>query len=165
MLAAAAEFTPMLWYISEWNGFLNIKKNACLLSIRCWLACESMHCLWLILFFLQYVEFQASIKPLLSWLCSSSQQSRPARWEETEERGWMSKGGERRVLKTGERSLGGEESVELSFPSFIYFRSILSVSSLKLSSDPSAHLVTSRHHLMTDGKRQHNLKVRKIVKC
>jgi len=76
----------------------------------------------------------------------------------------MSKGEERRVLKTGERSLGGQERGISPFPltsiSSPFYQSLISQT---LTPDSSAHLVASLH-LKTDGKLQHNLKVRKIVK-
>ncbi len=70
----------------------------------------------------------------------------------------MSKGEERRVLKTGERSLGGQERGISPFP-------LTSISSpfyqSHLSNSDSRFFASL--HLKTDGKLQHNLKVRKIV--
>ncbi len=58
------------------------------------------------------------------------QQSPPARWER-HKGGMMSKGDERRVLRTGGRKFGWlSRDGSLSFPSSIYFLAILSVSHL-----------------------------------
>ncbi len=46
------------------------------------------------------------------------------------EGGWMSKGEERRVLRNREEKFGWSGERELSFPSYIYFLTILSVSHL-----------------------------------
>ncbi len=72
---------------------------------------------------------------LLSWLfVPLLQQSPPARWER-HKGGMMSKGDERRVLRTGGRKFGWlSRDGSLSFPSSIYFLAILSVSHL-LDSD------------------------------
>ncbi len=71
----------------------------------------------------------------------------------------MSKGEERRVLKTGERSLGGQERGISPFP----LTSISSPFSVSHLSNFDSRFFASLH-LKTDGKLQHNLKVRKIVK-
>ncbi len=59
-----------------------------------------------------------------------------------------------------EEKFGWSGERDLSFPSYIYFLTILSVSHL---SNFDSRFFASLH-LKTDGKLQHNLKVRKIVK-
>ncbi len=72
----------------------------------------------------------------------------------------MSKGGrEKGIMDRGEK-FGWSGERDLSFPSYIYFLTILSVSHL---SNFDSRFFASLH-LKTDGKLQHNLKVRKIVK-
>ncbi len=72
----------------------------------------------------------------------------------------MRKGEERRVLRNREEKFGWSGERDLSFTSYIYFLTILSVSHL---SNFDSRFFASLH-LKTDGKLQHNLKVRKIVK-
>ncbi len=163
MLVTAAEVTPMLWYISEWNGFWTRKKKAIHplgvdMNMKVCIACDFCYPSSNMYNFEQVLN-------LLSWLfVPLLQQSPPARWER-HKGGMMSKGDERRVLRTGGRKFGWlSRDGSLSFPSSIYFLAILSVSHLSDSDSGffcSFGCFTSSENR---GKLQHQLKVRKIVK-
>ncbi len=104
----------------------------------------------------------------LSWLCLFLFFSRVLLLggRDRREGGWMSKGDERRVLRNRGEKFGWSGERELSFPSYIYFLTILSVSHLS-NFDSRFFCSFGRFtslHLKTDGKLQHNLKVKKIVK-
>ncbi len=100
----------------------------------------------------------------LSWLCLFLFFSRVLLLggRDRREGGWMSKGDERRVLRNRGEKFGWSGERELSFPSYIYFLTILSVSHLS-NFDSRFFCSFGRFtslHLKTDGKLQHNLKVK-----
>ncbi len=118
-----------IYFWVKW--LLNMEKNACFyplgvdMNMKVCVACDFCYPSS------NMYNFERVLNRL-SWLCLFLFFSRVLLLggRDRREGGWMSKGEERRVLRNREEKFGWSGERDLSFPSYIYFLTILSVSHL-----------------------------------